>query len=223
MRIRTRPYRIFGHIRTKLKNRRIIRFPPLLLISDAHRGASLKWKHAQNTKQASPRTTRAVGSRADTCPASPTEGIRPNFHKQFAINLRVKRFRRFSRAPIACARQVGARCIFSDLQMLNNQSKSTESFDIRKSQYPCRRYRHVADAAGSGRIRRKNEPWLLGHNPALNVASPNSRKTVEGGSSVQMYAHSWSGNLDRAHRQTEETPEDPSSRHLRRRRRLCAP
>jgi hypothetical protein len=58
---------------------------------------------------------------------------------------------------------------------------------------------------------------------ALNVASPNSRKVVERGSSVQMYGHSWSENLDRAHRQTEETPEDPSSRHLRRRRRRCAP
>jgi len=39
----------------------------------------------RETKQGSPGTSRAIGSRADTRPASPTQGIRPNFRRQFAI------------------------------------------------------------------------------------------------------------------------------------------
>jgi len=65
------------------------------------------------------------------------------FARSSPYNTREKRVRPFSRAPIGCACHVGAPCIVSDLQNVNNPSKSTESFEFRKSRYPCRRYRRV--------------------------------------------------------------------------------
>jgi hypothetical protein len=53
---------------------------------------------------------------------------------------RKKRLQPLSRSPIACARRVGAPCIVSDLQKLQ---QSSNSFDFRKRRYPCRRYRRV--------------------------------------------------------------------------------
>jgi len=62
---------------------------------------------------------------------------------------REKRLEPLSRAPIACARRVGAPCIVSDLQKLQQSSKS---FDFRKRRYPCRRYRRVGFKQGSNRV-----------------------------------------------------------------------
>jgi len=111
-------------------------------VSGEDRGASVKWKHTQNPMHGSPRTSRAIGSHANTRPASPTEGIRPNFRRQLAITPREKRFQPFPRASIACARH------WSPVPRLRSprtpqSSKSMESFEFRKSRYPCRRYRRV--------------------------------------------------------------------------------
>jgi len=96
--------------------------------------------HSKYEAEGSPRTSRAICSRADTRPALPTEEIRPNLPGQFATQPPREALQPLSRAPIACARCVGAPCIVSYLQKLQQSSKS---FEFRKCRYPCRRCRRV--------------------------------------------------------------------------------
>ena len=57
----------------------------------------------------------------------------------------------------------------------------------------------------------------------LNVPIQVPKRRPDKISCVQMYGHSWSGNLGRAPHTDRGNPRKPSSRHLRRRRRHRAP
>jgi len=100
-----------------------------------------EWEHTQNTRQRAgqglPEPFALARIRVQRCRP---RRFGQTFTGSSPQHPREKRLQPLSRAPIACARRVGAPCIVSDLQKLQQSSKS---FDFRKRRYPCRRYRRV--------------------------------------------------------------------------------
>jgi len=100
-----------------------------------------EWEHTQNTRQRAgqglPEPFALARIRVQRCRP---RRFGQTFTGSSPQHPREKRLQPLSRAPIACARRVGAPCIVSDLQKLQQSSKSN---DFRKRQYPCRRYRRV--------------------------------------------------------------------------------